>query len=88
MNFKSKIDKRLFKAKAIFDLKKVYALNTNKEYINKYYNVSRIFYSFFHNSDFLHFGISRDGKHRRDDLLEAARSFCQMLFMEQSNASS
>jgi ubiquinone/menaquinone biosynthesis C-methylase UbiE len=71
--FKSKIDKRMSKVKAIFDLKRLLKINPSKNYIMKYYAISRIFYSFFHNSDFTHMGISRHGHRKKDDLLEAAR---------------
>ncbi len=71
--FESKIDKRVQKVKAIFDLKRLLEINADKNYIKKYYAVSGIFYSLFHSSDFIHMGISRDGRYKRSDLLEAVR---------------
>jgi len=58
----------------VFDTRDVVSIKITENYIQKYYKVNRIPYSFFHaKSDLIYMGISRDGVYKKDDLLAAAR---------------
>lgn len=58
----------------VFDINDLLSLQTNKDYIQKYYKANKLAYSLFHTfSDKMYMGISRDGIYKEDDLLEAAR---------------
>ena len=75
MNKKSELDKKIEVIKDIFDINKILNIKLNKNYIQKYYFVNKIPYSIFHtNTDLIYMGISRDGKFKTADLLEAART--------------
>ena len=75
MDNQSEIDKKLEKIKSVFALNEILMKNINQEHIRKYYNINKIPYSIFHTKkDFIHMGISKDGKYKEGDLLEAART--------------
>lgn len=62
------------KIEKVFDIDQIRNLQADKQYIQQYYSINQLAYSFFHNlSDQIHMGISRTGKYRSEDLLEAAR---------------
>lgn len=67
--------KKIEKISQVFDVDKVLELETDKEYVQKYYKINKIPYSIFHTTtDLIYMGISRDGVCKEDDLLEAART--------------
>jgi len=75
MNKEQELHSRLEKIQSVFNIKRILSLRVDKEYIQKYYLVNKIPYSLFHNStDLIYMGISRDGKFKQEDLLEAART--------------
>lgn len=70
-NLKSK----LAQIQKVFDVNDLLNLQTDKEYIKKYYKANKLAYSLFHTfSDKMYMGVSRDGIYKEDDLLEAART--------------
>lgn len=69
------IPQKLAKIKRVFKVNQLLSIETNKEYIQKYYLANKLAYSLFHTvSDKMYMGISRDGIYKEDDLLEAART--------------
>ena len=65
---------KLARIKKVFDTNKVLLAKTDTNAIAKYYNVNKLYYSLFHNrKDFIHMGISREGKYQEADLLEHLR---------------
>lgn len=75
MENQTEFSKRLEKISKVFDIQKVLSVKINQDYIRRYYKVNKIPYSLFHtNSDLIYMGISKDGKYKEDDLLEAART--------------
>jgi ubiquinone/menaquinone biosynthesis C-methylase UbiE len=70
-----KIKEKLEKIKLVFNIRDILKKEINQEYIKKYYNTNKIPYSIFHTKkDLLHMGISKDGKYKEEDLLEAAKT--------------
>lgn len=58
----------------VFNVEQIKNLKTDNYYIQRYYEVNQLAYSFFHTfSDRMYMGVSRDGQYKPDDLLEAAR---------------
>lgn len=75
MSNEQELRKKLAKIQSVFNIKRILSLRINKAYIQKYYLVNKIPYSLFHSStDLIYMGISRDGKFKEEDLLEAART--------------
>ncbi|MBI2356440.1 class I SAM-dependent methyltransferase [Candidatus Dojkabacteria bacterium] len=69
------LEKKLLRISKVFDINEVLNVKVNKEYIAKYYKVNQLAYSIFHTvSDRIYMGVSRDGKYKKEDLLEAART--------------
>ncbi len=74
MKRKNSLDKKITKIRRIFNIDEVINLSLDKKYIQSYYKKNSWAYSLFHNrQDQIHMGISKDGKYKKDDLLEAAR---------------
>lgn len=68
---------KLGQVKTVFNINDLLGLEPDKKYIQKYYRASKIGYSLFYSSsaaDRMYMGVSRDGKFKEDDLLEAART--------------
>lgn len=62
------------------DIEKVVELQPDPEYINSYYRVNKIPYSLFHTrTGLIHMGISRDGRYKESDLLEAVRMIAKYI---------
>jgi len=75
MHPQSEIDKKLEKIKLVFNIKEILKKDINSSYIKKYYNTNGIPYSIFHTkTGFIHMGVSKDGKYKEDDLLEAPKT--------------
>lgn len=71
----NELEEKLKKIKTVFDTEDIVSLQTGKDYVQKYYSVNKIPYSFFHTkSGLMCMGISRDGVFKEDDLFEAART--------------
>lgn len=61
--------------KKFFDLKEILKIKPDSKYVKKYYKINKLTYSVFHTAtNLIYMGISRDGKYKEDDLLEAART--------------
>ncbi len=68
------LEKKLRELKRIFSFDNTLSIKADKDYIQKYYRVNKIPYSFFHTkSGFIHMGISRNGVYKDEDLFEHAR---------------
>jgi SAM-dependent methyltransferase len=66
---------KLKQVRAVFDLNKVLAIQSDDQYVQRYYQKNKLAYSLLHTrSDKIYMGISRDGIYKEDDLLEAART--------------
>src|SRR3989344_9592833 len=75
MHTRSEIDKKLNKIKSVFNIKDILKNDINRASIKNYYNTNKIPYSIFHTkTGFIHMGISKDGKYKEENLLEAART--------------
>lgn len=62
---------KLEKISRVFDIEKLLEVRADKNYIRSYYSKNKIPYSIFHTKqNFVHMGISRDGKFKNEDLLE------------------
>lgn len=69
------IEDRLRVMGKYFDLDALVARNTDTQAVGKYYRKSDFFYSLVHNrgGKCIHFGLSEDGSHHKDDFLGQAR---------------
>lgn len=73
MTLDQKLHTKLEKVGKVFNLGNITRLQPDLEAIKKYYRVNKIPYSLFHTgSDLIYMGISRDGRYKKSDLLEAA----------------
>lgn len=68
-----KLTSKLAKLQTLFDFPKVLSTPIDILSVAKYYKVNALSYTLFHNKGFIHMGISRNGKHRKDDLLEQVK---------------
>lgn len=65
---------KLEKIKKIFNVEDITSLKPDSSYIQDYYLVNRLAYSFFHSSKgYIHMGISRDGRFKPQDLIEPVK---------------
>jgi len=63
------LSKRMKKISKVFDLNKVLNTKIDSQYIKDYYSFSKWAYRFLYSrKDFIHMGISRDGKFKQSDL--------------------
>lgn len=70
----TELREKLEKIKEIVDVEKILSITMDAAYIQKYYKINKISYSVFHTrTNFVHMGITRDGKYKEDDLLEQVR---------------
>lgn len=79
------LEKKLKKIRKVFIDSEILSINPDLESVKKYYKVNQLAYSLLHTlSDRIYMGVSRDGKYRAEDLLEAAKTVQK--YIEQSNA--
>lgn len=64
---------RLKQIQKVFDTEKIIRIQPTIASIANYYKVNKFAYSFFAHKDFIHMGISRNGKYSNGDLLEQAK---------------
>ena len=75
MDLHQELHQKIRKIEAVFNIAEVLSLKIDDNYIKRYYRINKIPYSIFHSrKDLIYMGISRDGKFKEDDLLEAART--------------
>lgn len=67
----SGLSPKINSVRKVFDIDKVLGTKITKGYISRHYNLNKITYSIFHNPDFTHFSISRNGQFSKEDYLEA-----------------
>lgn len=68
------LEKNLAQVKEVFDIDRVLAVQPNQHYIARYYRLNKLAYSLFHDlGGFIHMGLSRDGKFKKEDLKEQAK---------------
>ena len=80
MDLRQELHKKIEKIEAVFNIAEVLSLKIDDNYIKRYYRINKIPYSIFHSrKDLIYMGISRDGKFKEDDLLEAARTVEQYI---------
>lgn len=64
---------KLERIRSVIDTESIARRNPNLSDIARYYRLSKLAYSFGHDSQFIHMGISRDMKFNKDDLLEQVK---------------
>lgn len=69
-NYKKELNFKLEQIKKVFNTDKITSIEPNTVSIANYYKANRLFYTLFHNRDFIHMGITRRGKVSTKDLLE------------------
>lgn len=70
----TQLNNRILKLKTIFNFEKVLSRRTDITSIARYYKINNIPYSLFHNREnFIHMSISRNGKFKKEDLLEQVK---------------
>jgi ubiquinone/menaquinone biosynthesis C-methylase UbiE len=69
----NELESKLDKLRKIFALEKIVNIKSDNSYIQKYYKVNQIPYTYFHSGEYVHMAISKDGIFKKDDLLEAPR---------------
>lgn len=63
------LEQKLNTLNKFFDVDIINNSKIDSEYIKKYFLINKISYSLFHDDEFLHFAISRDGIYKKEDLL-------------------
>ena len=77
---------KLSRIQQYFPPAEVESLKMDTKRIQDYYRINRIFYSLFLPSkDYIYVGISRDGRFKHDDLLEAARTVARYIVQSQAH---
>lgn len=70
-----KLDTKLEKIVKVFNIDEIFSIKRDNEYVAHYYKINQLAYSLLHTiNDRMYMGISRDGKYKPEDLLEAART--------------
>lgn len=68
------LDTKLERLKHFFDIEEVIKSEIDQDYISKYYLINKLPYSLFHTKEhFVHMGISKGEKYRKDDLFGHVR---------------
>ncbi len=64
-------NEKLNKISKVFDINKVLSAEVS---VQKYYQINKLAYSVFHSKEgYIHVGISRDGKYKKEDLVEPVK---------------
>lgn len=71
-NYKKVLTFKLEKITTIFDTNRIIKIRPTNTLIANYYKVNKLAYTIFHNREFTHMGISRNGKFSNNDFLEQA----------------
>lgn len=71
-NYKEELSFKLKKITKIFDVDRIIKIKPSNALIANYYKINKLVYTIFHNRDFTHMGITRNGKFSNDDYLEQA----------------
>lgn len=65
------LERKVQHLKKLFPTESIVSLTPTKDSIQKYYKINQLAYTLFHQgNDFIHMGISRNGKYNKKDLLE------------------
>lgn len=67
------LNNRLEQIQKVFDIEKIIHIQPTITSIANYYKVNKFAYSLFAHKDFIHMGISRNGRYSSKDLLEQAK---------------
>lgn len=71
---RNQLGSTISRLKTVFDFKDVLSTKTDISSIANYYRINDLAYSLFHNREnFIHMGISRNGKFKKEDLLEQTK---------------
>lgn len=76
----NELQSKLNKLQQFFKLEEVVSQKLNQSYVDDYYLVNKLPYSFFHSKKrFVHMGVSKDGTYKEDDLLHHAKAINKII---------
>lgn len=80
MQAKPSLQERLALLTRYYDLESIKNMEPDAHYVRQYYQASQLGYTIFHTrTGLIYMGISRDGKFKTEDLLEAARTVAKYI---------